>query len=115
MWRWLIGIFLILHGITHAFWPYFGPSRSWLIGDAPGLVVALWVAAAALFIVAGLALVAKWSCWQGLTIGSTIESTVLMLLFWSIGLWVGLAIDVLILGALVWMHQRMLSHRLAGT
>ncbi len=39
MWRWLAGIFLILHGITHVFWPYYGPSTSWLIGDASVLAI----------------------------------------------------------------------------
>jgi hypothetical protein len=115
MWRWLAGIFLILHGITHVFWPYYGPSNSWLIGDAPMLAIALWVAAAALFIVAGLALIVQWSMWRPLTIVSAIESIGLMMLFWSLGLWVGLAINIAILGVLAWMQRRVLAGRLATT
>jgi hypothetical protein len=115
MWRWLVGIFLILHGITHVFWPYYGPSTSWLIGDAPALAIALWVAATALFVIAGLALIVRSSLWRPLTVVSAIESIALMLLFWSIGLWVGLAINIAVLGVLTWMQRRVPRGRLATT
>src|ERR1051326_4177266 len=115
MWRWLVGIFLILHGITHVFWPYYGPSTSSLIGDAPALAIALWVAATALFVIAGLALIVRSSLWRPLTVVSAIESIALMLLFWSIGLWVGLAINIAVLGVLTWKQRRVPRGRLATT
>lgn len=106
MWRWLFGIFLILHGITHAFWPSYGPSQSWLVGDAPSVATALWAAATALFAVAGIAIIARWSWWRHWTVVSAVESLILMVLFWSVGLWVGLAINLAIIGTLAWMQRR---------
>jgi hypothetical protein len=105
MWRWVAGVFLILHGVTHAFWPSYGPTVSWLIGDAPGVAGAFWVTATALFALAGLALIARWAWWRPLAVVSALESLALLGLFWSIGLWVGLAIDLAILGALVWTRR----------
>src|SRR5919204_102970 len=53
MLNWGLGVFVILHGVTHAFWPSYGTTESWLLGHARALSAVLWVAATALFAVAG--------------------------------------------------------------
>ena len=111
MWTWSLGIFLVLHGVTHAFWPSYGPTRSWLLGDARGASVALWIAATALFAITGLALILHQPVWRTLALVAAIESLVLLVLFWDRGLFVGLAINLALLTALWarWPSPRLLG------
>jgi hypothetical protein len=102
MWRWVLGIFLILHGVTHAFWPSYGATASWLVGEAPSLSVVLWAAATLLFVATGLALILKLSWWRRLAVVAAVESLVLLGLFGQPGQVVGFAIDAGVLVALLW-------------
>ena len=104
MWRWVFGLFLILHGVTHAFWPTYGPANSWVVGEARSLSTVLWAIAAALFAATGLALILHLPWWRPLAVVAAIESLVLLGLFWDRGLVVGLAINVAILVALLWLR-----------
>jgi hypothetical protein len=105
MLNWGLGVFVILHGVTHAFWPSYGTTESWLLGHARALSAVLWVAATALFAVAGLAILLEQSWWRPLAVVGAVESLVLLGLFWRRGLFVGPAIDVAILVALLWMQR----------
>ncbi len=99
--RWLFGLFLVLHGVTHAFWPSYGSTTSWLLGEAPGPSVALWGTATGLFILTGLALVFKLGIWRQLALVSAVESLALLGLLGQPGQVVGFAIDVAVLASLV--------------
>jgi hypothetical protein len=104
MWRWTLGIFLILHGVTHAFWPSYGSTDSWLVGEASGLAVALWVAATGLFAVTGLALILRQPWWRPLAVVSAAVSLMLLGLFGQPAQWIGFTIDGAILAAVLWAH-----------
>ena len=87
MWRWLIGLFLIAHGLVHvAVWAVpktevqsFDPYRSWALEGA-GMPAAsvhrlattmAWVAAVA-FVVGGMALMLRVDLWLPVTIGASV-------------------------------------------
>ncbi len=120
--RWLFGTFLVGHGLVHVMFAApqpaarpatangvdypFDMARSWPVsaGLDAGLVRILAVALASSivlgFVLAGLAIVgllvpAGW--WQGLVVGSTFASIVLLALAFSPGLLLGVAIDALLL------------------
>jgi hypothetical protein len=104
MWTWVLGTFLILHGVTRAFWPSYGPSHSWLLGDARPASVALWVIATLLFAATGLAMPFHQPLWRVLGAVAAVESLLLLVLFWDRGLLAGLAINVAIL-AMLWARR----------
>jgi hypothetical protein len=95
--RLVLGIFLILHGITHSFFPSFGTYDSWLLGASRGLAVVLFSIATALFVASRLALLLKKDWWTGLMAVAAIESLFFLMIFWEAGLIVGIAIDIALL------------------
>lgn len=124
MWRLVIGVFLILHGLVHvgaasapapgredegAFRFFMGEDRSWLlralgIGNNMSwwLAVVLIGLATAGFVIAGIALLSGFGIWRGLAIGSAIMSLLLLGLYWNRYLPVGVALNAGILVALLW-------------
>jgi hypothetical protein len=120
--KWLLAAFLVGHGLVFALffvpqratettpsavdWP-FDMGRSWLItgpgldaGLIQGMGRALVIVVVAGFALAGLAtvgLLVPTTWWQGLVVGSSVASIVLMLLFLSPGLLLGFAIDAVLL------------------
>ena len=98
--RIVLGIFMVLHGLVHML--YFGhglrlfeleglawPDESWAFGWLPGVDLARWLAAGANvlamlgFVAGGIAILARWSWWQPVIIGSAAFSTAIWVLFWD--------------------------------
>jgi hypothetical protein len=101
--RWVLGIFLILHGVTHAFFPSYGTYDSWLIGNAQGLAIPLMWLATGLFVVVGLGAILRTHWWRSVALVAAIESLVFLGLFWQSGQIFGVLIDVAIIaGVLYW-------------
>jgi hypothetical protein len=90
-----LGVFLVLHGVVHAFFPSYG-SSSWLGIGSPA-ATGLWAATLALFVLAGGAFILRRPSRLGLTVVACLPSLALFGLFWCSGLAVGLAIDLLLL------------------
>ena len=95
--RWVIGIFLILHGVTHAFFPSYGTYDSWLVGDAQSLALPLMVLATGLFVVAGLGALLRTRWWGSVALLAAVESLIFLGLFWQTGQIFGVLIDVAII------------------
>lgn len=119
----IVAIFLILHGLVHGilaltpnpdapeaiFADFF--SRSWLLSrlglsESAGKPIALVLAAIATigFIATGLALldiIVPFDWWRTLVAVSAVISLLLLVLFWHRYLIVGIAIDVVILAAVM--------------
>lgn len=126
MWRLIIGILLIIHGLIHvgvatapvprqeeggAFKFFMGEGRSWLwreIGISHP--ISWWVAVSLVavatigFVVAGIALLAGSGSWRVLAVGSSVISLALLALYWNRYLPVGVAVNVGILVALLWAN-----------
>lgn len=99
--RFLVGVFIVLHGLVHLL--YSGQSRrlfelqpgmvwpdgSWafakLLGDETTRLVAsiLYTLAAIGFVAGGVGLFAKQAWWRPAIIGSAIFSAVIVILFWN--------------------------------
>lgn len=99
--RFLVGVFIVLHGLVHLL--YSGQSRrlfelqpgmvwpdgSWafakLLGDETTRLVAsiLYTFAAIGFVAGGVGLFAKQAWWRPAIIGSAIFSAVIVILFWN--------------------------------
>jgi len=95
------GLFIVLHGLVHlwyvvlsqklvAFQPEMGwTGRSWLLtnvlGDSPTRSIAglLYVLATIGLMVSGIGVMARGEWWRPVLIGSTILSSVTLLLFWD--------------------------------
>ena len=119
----IIAIFLILHGLVHAilamvpdpnapearFATFF--SRSWLLANlglsepvSRAIAMVLAVLATIGFVATGLALLDvlfPFDWWQTLAIVSAVVSLLLLIIFWNLYLVVGVAIDGLLLAALL--------------
>jgi hypothetical protein len=101
MFRFLIGLFLILHGLVHLwlftlsqrlveFKPEMGWSgKSWLFtglfGDSTTRLLAsiLFVVAAVAFVLSGVTIFFRSDWWWSLLLGASIVSAVTLLLFWD--------------------------------
>ena len=101
MLRFVVGLFLILHGLVHLL--YLGqsqrlfelqpgmvwPDGSWafsaLLGSAgTRLLASAWCAAAAVaFAGSGVAIVTRRNWWRPLTVGAAAFSAVMVVLFWD--------------------------------
>lgn len=98
--RWAIGLVLVIHGIGQLLGvlalTQVGPdswnARSWLltdaVGEGPARIVStvLWVAALALFVAAGLAVLgvgADYASWRMLAVAGAAASLTGMVLFWN--------------------------------
>jgi hypothetical protein len=119
VWRVLLGLFLVAHGLIHAaIWvtpkptdpkaPPFDASRSWLLNalgvgesGARALRVVLALAATAGFAAAGLAVLFGAGWWRPLAVVSAAVSLVLMLVYFNSWLLLGVAIDVGIIAVLL--------------
>jgi hypothetical protein len=116
MWRLMLGLFLVAHGLVHlAVWALptggtdqpFDPHRSWLLGGlgkGPDhwISTALAITAAAFFIAAGYGLVGQHQVWRLLAVVAAMVSLVLIATFFNPWLVVGLGLEVAILTALLW-------------
>ena len=101
MLRFIIGTFLVLHGLVHLL--YFGQSRrlfelqaglvwpdgSWAFSKLFGDGAARWLAgiscvvAAAGFVAGGIGIMVMQAWWRPLIIGSALFSALLYILFWD--------------------------------
>ncbi len=121
MWSWILGLFLIAHGLAHAaVWMApipregegvpFDPSHSWLLsglvgGDSARLLsIILAAVATAAFVVGGVGLLAHGAWWRPLVIGAAAASLALIALYFHPWLSVGLALEVAILLSLLWAN-----------
>ena len=116
MWRWLIALFLVLHGLVHAaVWAApvdddapFDPKQSWLLdglglgGGTRMLSVLLALAATVGFVAVGIGLLAQQGWWRPLAVATAAASLGLILLYFNPWLSVGLAIEVAVLAAVLW-------------
>ncbi|MBI5957740.1 MAG: hypothetical protein HY866_03325 [Chloroflexi bacterium] len=127
MFTFIMGVFIILHGLVHLL--YFGqsqrffelqsgmlwPDNSWafsrLLGvEATRLLASIFCLLAAISLaLGGIGILADQTWWQPIVVGGTATSSVLFLFFWDGGLrklddngGIGLLIDLTILvGALI--------------
>jgi hypothetical protein len=134
MWRFILGAFLIAHGLIHASygttppvtaggppWP-FQISHSWLLsgvglgeGTVRMLGTALWVATTAGFLAAGFGIFGlplQDGMWRGLAAGSAVLSLLLLVLYWHPWLVLGIFIDGAIIVSVLGLQWP--SHSLAG-
>ena len=105
MFRILLGLFVIAHGLVHlAVW---GPppsgdapmqtARSWLLGDVRPLAVGLAIGAAVLLTGGGIAVLTGAGWWPWLVIAGSAVSVLLIALTFTPWWLFGLAIDVTLL------------------
>ncbi|MBN1537033.1 MAG: hypothetical protein JW908_09900 [Anaerolineales bacterium] len=135
MFKIIIGIFCVLHGIVHLL--YFGqsaryfelkpglvwPDGSWIFsrflspGTARNMASALLILAAIGFIVSGIGLFAKQGWWRTAVIASSVLSSVIYVLFWDgkmqalhdrgfVGVLINLALLALVI---LWKNSRILN------
>jgi hypothetical protein len=105
--RILLGAFIVAHGLLTAFiWVSppgadapFRATRSWLLGEARPLAVAVALVAAAGFVLAGVGFIADQAWWAGIGMGAGVVALVLMTLFFNPWLLAGIAISAAILYA----------------
>jgi hypothetical protein len=101
MLRYVVGLFLVLHGLVHLL--YLGqsqrlfelqtgmvwPDASWIFSallgpNATRLLASAWCAAAAVaFVGGGAAVITKQVWWRPLTLGAAAFSAVMVVLFWD--------------------------------
>ena len=101
MFRFLIGLFVILHGLVHL-WYFtlsqglveFKPEMGWtgkswifsnLLGESTTRLVAsaLFVLAAIAFVISGIAIFFRAAWWWSMLLGSAIFSSAILLLLWD--------------------------------
>lgn len=109
--RVVVGILMIAHGLVHLLYlatdtPEFSFENSWLVPDSSArtLGMALMWASVAAFVLVGLAV---WgvpglsTTWPTLTIAASAISLVLLIVFWSSRLVLGVAIDLALIAIAV--------------
>ena len=109
MWVWGIALLLMGHAFVHAVWRTYGPKVSWLLPDASAPVLTslstmLFVVAAVGFSLAGFGMLAHHAWWQPVAVISSVVSLALLVVFWNNGLFVGAALDLAVLAAVLWLH-----------
>lgn len=119
MWRLILGLFFIAHGLIHAaMWlpplPQggdgvpFDPKHSWLLNGLVGadpvrvLSIVLAAVAAAGFVLGGTGLLGHQGWWRPLVVAAALVSLVLNALYFHPWLSVGLGLEMAILFAVVW-------------
>jgi len=126
MLKYLVGLFLILHGLVHLWYVTLSrglvefqsemgwTGRSWLLspflseGTTSLLASALYVLATVGFVLGGVGYLAELGWWPSVVVGSAVVSTIVIALFWD-GSWemvvqkglIGLLINVAIIGLLL--------------
>jgi predicted exporter len=99
--RFLLGAFMVAHGLLTAFiWVSpakadapFHATRSWLLGDARPLAVVIALMAAAGFVLAGVGFITQQAWWAVTGIGAGGVALLLMTLFFNPWLLAGIAIS----------------------
>jgi hypothetical protein len=107
MLRVLVGLVVVAHGlVTFGLWAApvtekapFNPGRSWLLGDARTLAMALAVVAAAAFVAAGGGFLAQQDWWAAAAVAAGAVAVVLMALYFNPWLSAGILISAAILYA----------------
>jgi hypothetical protein len=102
MWRLLFIVFLVLHGAIQAAQAT-GGGQSWLIGDRKALAAVSTLAAGALFVVAGIGLWAHAGWWRPVTVAAAVISLMYFVVFFNPLILLGMAIDVGLIIAIVWL------------
>jgi predicted exporter len=105
--RFLLGAFMVAHGLLTAFiWVSpakadapFRATRSWLVGDARPLAAVIALVAAAGFMLAGIGFITQQAWWAVTGIGAGAVALLLMTLFFNPWLLAGIAISAGILYA----------------
>ena len=105
--RFLLGAFIVAHGLLTAFiWVSparadapFRAAHSWLLGDARPVAVGIALMAAAGFVLAGVGFIADQAWWAVTGIGAGAVALLLMTLFFNPWLLAGIAISAGILYA----------------
>jgi hypothetical protein len=100
-WRLLVAVFLVLHGIVFSF---LDPG-SWLVDDGRGVFIVLGIVAAAALTIGAVLLVARSRSWRLFLAAGAGVSLAQLLLFFEPGQFVGVGIDVAILGVVVWTYR----------
>lgn len=126
MLRFLIGVFIVLHGLVHLWYVTLSQrlvefqaemgwsGRSWLftnvLGDATtrSLASVLYVLATIAFVAGGVGIFVRAGWWRPVLVGSAVFSSAIILLFWDGSMQrlvekglIGLLINVVILVALL--------------
>jgi hypothetical protein len=126
MFRFLFGIFIVLHGLVHLWYVTLSQGlvefqaemgwtgKSWLFsplfgdGATRSLSTVLYSLAALAFVIGGIGIFAQQAWWRPLVIGSATFSAVIILLFWDGGTQrlvekglIGFLINVALLAALL--------------
>jgi hypothetical protein len=126
MLRFILGVFVVLHGLVHLL--YFGqgrrlfelqpgmvwPDGSWVFAKLLGTEATRWLASAAcilaavLFIAGGLGIFVRQAWWRPVIVVSAAFSALLFFLFWNGGFQkldnqggIGILINLAILGAVI--------------
>jgi hypothetical protein len=105
--RFLLGAFIVAHGLLTAFiWVSpakadapFRATHSWLLGDDRPLAVVIALVAAAGFVLAGVGFITQQAWWAFTGIGAGALALLLMTLFFNPWLLAGIAISAGILYA----------------
>lgn len=108
MMRYLIGGFLIVHGIGHSggYWMF---VKSWLspaLTNNPikWLFVAIWLVAMIGYFVAGVGVFQLQSWWRTAAVAASVVSLIVSVLYIQGAPFNAAVADVVILGALLWLH-----------
>ena len=110
--RIVVGLLLIVHGFAHYNLPSLWGSRpevhSWLLGNLGQASMravgnALWLATLLIFLAAGIVTFTNQPLWRILTIGGSVISLLIMLLFWDGKMILGVIVNVAVLAALLWL------------
>jgi hypothetical protein len=102
LWRFLIIAFLFGHGAIVAAQAS-GVPDSWLIGERKVLGLALTLAAGAAFVIAGGGLWAQAEWWRALAVTGAALSLAFFAVFFQPLILFGMALDVAVIVALVWL------------
>ena len=100
-WRLLIALFLVLHGIVFSF---LDPD-SWLVDDGRGLFITLGIVSAVALGIGAVLLVAARPSWRPFLAAGALVSLAQLLLFFELGQFIGVAIDVVILAVVAWTYR----------
>jgi hypothetical protein len=103
VWRLLIIAFLFGHGAIVAAQAT-GVPDSWLIGERKVLGIVLTLAAGAAFVIAGGGLWAQAEWWRALAVRGAALSLLFFAVFFQPLILVGMALDVAVIVALVWLE-----------
>ncbi|HET8758487.1 MAG TPA: hypothetical protein VFM58_20875 [Solirubrobacteraceae bacterium] len=106
--RIVIGALLVVHGVAHVditrVWGARSTASSWVLGEAGAVGTALPLLALAGFSLAGLALFVGLDVWRPLAVVAACASLATIALYWDVQMVLGVAVNVGILIALLWVR-----------